>query len=215
MSFIKNILSKLKKEKKGNDKNKVQQFLNGDINQLTAKDTDPHFKVFEKYEMPHNSTIDDYRSRLANAQKYLPLPAAYKDALKSLRGIIRIKKKANEDFVNDLEELYRYACEYSFFNAEPQLANAQQPAFNMYQFINDDEYNALIFSYMDIGYSKINELKKTDVKWLVDNFGEPNQHFSVPDYYRHYRNLFEQRVINQRKRQEYELTNFLTTQKKR
>jgi hypothetical protein len=178
---------------------KVQDFLDGETNTLSAKDIDPDLKVFQPVKTRKDASIEEINYRLENAIKYLHLPAAYKDILICLRMIIRIKKKEGKDFHSDLKSLYNYACQYNFFNSKPYLENAEQPAFNLATVMDNTEFSFLPMPYSEIGYLKITELNKTDVKWMIAEFGDTNKHTSVSDFHISKGSYLEQLLIEKRK----------------
>ena len=74
--------------------------------------------------------------------------------------------------------------------------------------MNSTEFSSLPVPYPEIGYLKITELNKTDVKLLIAEFGEPNKHTSVSDYYKSMRSDLEQLLIEKRKKEREAIWNY-------
>jgi len=115
--------------------------------------------------------------RLSLALKKLPLPAAFREAIISLRTIIREKKKKGEDYENDLSFLYWLAAIASF--SIPYSDFLQQPGFNVIEATPGTVIQSLPFTYKTLGYEKLKLLNKTDFKWCVELWGEPEQHTTL------------------------------------
>jgi hypothetical protein len=219
MTFFKNILSVFSSSHKTSTKildsqnstqnTKVSDFINGKTTTLSAKDLFPDLKIFKPVKTPKNANIKELKVRLENAISFLHLPAAYKDILISLRMIIRLNKKEGKQYHSELELLYEYACRYNFLNSKPYLEKAQEPAFNLTELINYNEFNSLPMPYNKIGYKNITELSKTDVKWLISEFGEPQDHTSVSDLYKEKRNELESLLITQRMKENEALSRLI------
>ncbi len=184
--------------------NKVQEFLEGRRDHLTAKDVDPNIKVFKPVKTSKKSSLDDIKIRLQNANKSFPLPAGYKDACICMRMIIRNKKKEEQSYESELKQLYRFACEYNFFDSRPYLEDVQEPSYNLNEVIKKSEFSALKMPYREIGYNHIPQLNKTDIKWLVAEYGEPENHTTVSEYHKDFHEkaealLKEKRIIAREK----------------
>ena len=162
---------------------KVQEFVDGRHEKLSANDVFPDMKVFEQVETPKKPSLEDIQSRLNNAKKSFPLPAGYKDACICMRMIIRNKQKEKKSYKNELTQLYRYACEHNFFDSEPYLEGISEPSYNLYEVIKKSEFSALEMPFEKIGYKQIPQLNKTDIKWLISEFGEPETHLTVSEYH--------------------------------
>lgn len=187
---------------------KAKQFLRREVNTLSAKDINPGLKIFTPVKTPQNATTEEINKRLKNAIYYFPLPAGYKDALISLRMLIRLKRKNNTAHQENLEQLYRIACEYNFYSSSPFLEKAQEPAYNLEEVINSSDFSALTMPYNEIGYKQIPELNKTDIKWLTVEFGSPTKHISVSEYHKSFRHNAETRLIAKREKERKELWDF-------
>jgi hypothetical protein len=221
MSLIKKLISVFTSSKEESIKNSkdenidetflnknARDFLDGKRTSLNAQEAFPHLKVFQPVKTPKNASLTEVNARLDNAISYLHLPAAYKDILISLRMIIRIKRKKCLEIQSELKTLYKYACQYNFFNAEPYLKKAHEPAFNLEEVIDKDYFNTLPIPYSALGYKKITELNKTDVKWLVSEFGEPKSHNTVAQFHRTERDNLEKLLISKREKESKAIWNY-------
>ena len=115
----------------------------------------------------------DLQGALAIYRENFPLPYAFRNALVAIRKHIREKRKNKEDYGNFLEALYNTAVCENFFNsvkwfdvididlctltAQPLIGQITNP-------------------YHQIGSKELKLLKTTDIKWLVERWGEPNRH---------------------------------------
>ena len=104
--------------------------------------------------------------RLAMALDNLPLPGAFREAAIALRALIRQKKKAKEKFNDELALLYWFAAIDSF--SIPYSNFLQQPGYNVIESMSGNVIRTLPFSYVELGYEKLNLLNKTDIKWCIE-----------------------------------------------
>ncbi len=103
---------------------------------------------------------------------------------KELRALIRAKRKAREPHGDLLYALYG-ACIVVDLAASLEFEGRQPHA--MTQFVDINELQEVRCDYLTIGYQCIGSLAKTDVKWLVDAFGEPAEHQSFDSLWPHVR----------------------------
>jgi hypothetical protein len=115
--------------------------------------------------------------RLRLALENLPLPAAFREAAVALRAIIREKQQAKSEFTDEVAFLYWLAAVESF--GLPYSESLRQPGFNVLESIPGNVIKSLSFSYQDLGYKQLSLLNKTDIKWCVALWGEPNQHTTL------------------------------------
>lgn len=162
---------------------KVREFIDGKRNHLSATDVFPDLKVFQPVKTSKSPSAEEIEIRLKSAEDFIPLPAGYKDACICMRMIIRKKIKEKKDFIEDLNKLYKIACEYNFFESHPYLEELKEPSLNLSEGLKKAELAALDMPYMNIGYQHISVLNKTDIKWLTSSFGEPNNHVTVSEYH--------------------------------
>jgi len=94
---------------------------------------------------------------------------------KELRALIRERRKAKEPHLELLEALYG-ACVVADL-AESLRFEGTQPHY-MTRFVDINEFRSVVLNFRTMGYQCINSLSKTDIKWLVEAFGEPAEHQS-------------------------------------
>ena len=103
---------------------------------------------------------------------------------KELRAQIREKRKAKQPHEDLLRALYG-ACVMSDVSASLAFEGAQ-PHY-MARFVSLDDLEGVRCDYYVLGHQCIEALGKTDVKWLVEAFGEPAEHQSFDAAYPHIR----------------------------
>ncbi len=103
---------------------------------------------------------------------------------KELRSLIRKRRKANEPHQELLRALYG-ACVAADLSASLKFEGTQ-PHY-MARFVDINEIQPVKLDYATMGYQCIESLSKTDVKWLVESFGEPAEHQSFEALYPHIR----------------------------
>jgi hypothetical protein len=114
-------------------------------------------------------------ARLACALEYRPLPGAYTEAAVALRALIREKRKSSGDWSAELSKLYSLAAESGFLLDTPYIEGIG-PGYNVACTISDETRRSLAFPYADLGYEEMSLLNKTDRKWVVEAWGEPDRH---------------------------------------
>lgn len=143
----------------------------------------------------------DPEARLRMALQYLPLPAAFREAAISIRALVRQRRGTGEDHADLLDALYRLAVEESFLFSTPFLPGIG-PAFNVAEQIPEAELKALEFPYAEIGYTELGLLNKTDVKWLIGAWGEPEKHQTAQSHQEECWSTYVARVAKQVERHE-------------
>lgn len=103
---------------------------------------------------------------------------------KELRALIRERRKAKEPYQELLRALYG-ACIAADLSASLKFEGAQ-PHF-MARFVDINELRPVELDFRTMGYQCIESLSKTDVKWLVETFGEPAEHQSFDALWPHIR----------------------------
>ncbi len=93
--------------------------------------------------------------------------------VKLLRGLIRERRKSAQQHEELLRALYGAAVAADL--AKSVAFEGSQPHY-MVRFVGLSELQAVKLDYSVIGYKSIETLSKTDVKWLVEAFGEPAEH---------------------------------------
>jgi hypothetical protein len=109
-------------------------------------------------------TREDPYTRLAMAKRYLPLPAAFREAAIALRAIIRAKRKAGQPVDSELSELHRLAAieslaPYDFLDVTP---------FN--------EITDLDLTPPNVGWDELPLLNKTDRNYMCAAWSGPTRH---------------------------------------
>jgi hypothetical protein len=130
---------------------------------------------------------------------FLPLEVAKMEALqaaqewgphgagaiaKALRVLIRERRKAKEPHENLLRALYG-ACIAADLSKSLSFEGTGSPY--MARFVDINELQPVALDYAMMGYQCIDALSKTDVKWLVEAFGEPAEHQSFDALWPHVR----------------------------
>lgn len=124
---------------------------------------------------------NDPDKRLQTALENLPLPGAFREAKVALRATIRSKRKLKQGHSGELELIYRLAVIESF--SIPYSKRLKMPGYNVFEHTPGGKLNCLPFNYNNTGYHKL-DLNKTDIKWIIEQWGEPNRHSTLhKDYH--------------------------------
>lgn len=138
--------------------------------------------------------------RLRVAIENLPLPAAFREAAVATRALIRARLKRREDHIEELGMLYWLGAIESF--GVPYSEYLKQPGFNVLQSVPGDVIKSLTFTYNLLGYQHLGLLNKTDAKWCVSHWGEPQTHTTLnslhADLWKKYEKAEHQRQERQR-----------------
>lgn len=94
---------------------------------------------------------------------------------KALRVLIRERRKAKEPYEDLLQALYG-ACVAEDLSASLKFEGTQ--AHYIARFVDINEFQSVDIDFRAMGYLCMESLSKTDVKWLVEAFGEPAEHQS-------------------------------------
>jgi hypothetical protein len=121
----------------------------------------------------HNEPIQ----RLQLALQNLPLPAGFREAAIAIRTLVRLKLSKNFEFTDEIALLYWLAAVESF--GIPYSEFLRQPGFNVLESVPGNVIKSLPFSYQKLGYKHLGLLNKTDIKWCIACWGEPNQHTTL------------------------------------
>ena len=122
--------------------------------------------------------------RLAVAVKQMPLPAAFSEACVALRGLIRAARKDGIDYASELTQLHWFASIWSFHL--PYSARLSTPGFNVFESIPFSVFmERMNVTWNVVGYEHLELLNKTDCKWMVEAWGEPEKHCSLNAEYNH------------------------------
>lgn len=151
--------------------------------------------------------------RLKLALENLPLPASFREAAIATRALIREKRKAKDNYEEELALLYWLAAINSF--SIPYSSVLQEPGYNVIESIPGKKLKNLPFTYHELGFEKLELLNKTDIKWLIELWGEPTAHTSLHEMHIDVWRQYENKLKNKRNRSEKEfiseLRNFNAT----
>jgi DNA polymerase-3 subunit epsilon len=127
----------------------------------------PHtwLQPFLPAEVFEPASLDQLSQRGVASAKSLP-PA--------LRALIRPKRKAKEPHRELLQALYG-ACVLVDF-VESLQVEYQIFYSDVAHFVDFDDLLAMRCDFTRMGYRRVQNLKPTDIKWLVSEFGEPSFH---------------------------------------
>lgn len=140
---------------------------------------------------------NNFDKRLEYAIGNLPLPHAFKEAMISIRGIIRKKKKDKINITNDYKMLYKFGVVNSM--CIPYSPSLKEPGFNIFERIPGGMLFNLDIPYKIIGYKEIELFNKTDCKEFVKLWGEPEKHQTMNTFYNEIWNKYESILIEERK----------------
>ncbi len=133
--------------------------------------------------------IDDFETlevdpaeRLVLARRYMPLPAAFREAATALRALIRASSKQQADGGDLLAQLYLTAAQGNFLLTTPYVAGVG-PCYDVAASIPRTVWERLSMPYAAIGYKHLQLLTWTDCSWLVATWGEPDTHSSARAYH--------------------------------
>ena len=110
--------------------------------------------------------------------KNIPYPAAFREIAIAIRKDIRARRKVKNSANDLLRELYKWAVIENFFTG-----------IDWYSILTKQVLHSTALScvkgiktpYLKIGYKNLGLLNKTDLKWLVEAFGEPDIHATAKD----------------------------------
>lgn len=116
---------------------------------------------------------------LAKLEQLKPIlewgPNSAAGVAKTLRALIRERRKAKQACDDLLRALYS-SCVLADFSES--LGFEGMPVHSMTRYVDIRELQGISVDYSTMGYQCIEALSKTDVKWLVEAFGEPAEHQS-------------------------------------
>ena len=124
----------------------------------------------------------DPAARLAAAHKYMPLPAAFREAAEALRALIKTRARQQDDVRDLLSELYLTAAQGDFLLATPHIPGIGS-RYNVASTIPRSVWQRLPMPYSAIGYEHLPLLNRTDCDWFVVAWGEPDRHVSAQEYH--------------------------------
>jgi hypothetical protein len=126
--------------------------------------------------------VDDFEQlevnptkRLLLARKYLPLPAAFREAATALRAMILSAARNGADGDDLLFQLYVTAAQANFLLSTPSVIGAGS-RYDVAASIPKTIWQQLPMPYAEIGYRHLRLLTYTDCDWLTVAWGEPDRH---------------------------------------
>lgn len=111
-------------------------------------------------------------------------PSGLNAIAKELRALIRERRKAKQLYKDLIEALYG-TCIIADFSASLEFEGIQ-PHY-LARFVDINELLLIQLDFKTMGYQYVESLSKTDVKWLVETFGEPTAHQSFDTMWQHIR----------------------------
>jgi len=116
----------------------------------------------------------EFVNALQQCHSALPQMGAFRQCCMVLRAQIRELKKKRQSYDDALEQLYRIAALADFFHGKTPNMKALPPS--AIKQINFSRWEALRCPYAELGFKHLSLLTKTDAKWLVQQWGEPEEH---------------------------------------
>ncbi len=102
-------------------------------------------------------------------------PRSAERIVKTLRKLIRECRKTKQPWDHLIGTLYNSCVLDDFVR---YLSFEGMPGHSMARYVDIHELSSASIEYLSIGYHSIDAISKTDVKWLVEAFGEPAEHQS-------------------------------------
>lgn len=100
-------------------------------------------------------------------------PHDFKAVAVALRTIVRAKRKAKEPHSELLKSLYHVCLAAEFW---PTLQHMYEYPAGIAEYVALSDWEGKMPEFVATGYQNIPTLNKTDAKWLVAEFGEPQAH---------------------------------------
>jgi DNA polymerase-3 subunit epsilon len=129
-------------------------------------------------------SVEPNEERLQRALNTLPIEESFKEAAICIRKLIADKMRKHEDPRNELTHLHKLAQQHAFLNFQFGAGHPEQAADHRAwlwshvaaEIATQDDLNAIVGSYQQVGYQYLPLLNKTDTKRLIKVFGEPTAH---------------------------------------
>lgn len=120
-----------------------------------------------------------YPEALLAAREGWPQLQSYEQAAVTLHAMIKTCDKTNLEQLNGLlTTLYQAACEASFLYDRP--SGQTSPRWQtVAQTTTRHDLEKLVFSWRLIGYKELRLVTATDIKKMIQLWGEPDQHLSA------------------------------------
>lgn len=143
--------------------------------ELPSSSTQNEFWADKVKQSKQNGSSDEI---IKAASKNIPLPAAFREIAIATRKDIRIRRKANLDTSDLLRKLYKWAVIENFFS---DIQWNRILSDKILHSVSLSCIKGINTSYHQIGYKNLGLLNKTDLKWLVEAFGESEVHVTAQD----------------------------------
>jgi len=116
----------------------------------------------------------EFDKALQQCLSALPQMGAFRQSCVVLRAQIRELKKKRQSHAGALQQLYQFAALADFFHGKtPNTKALPSSAIKQIDYVS---WKALRSPYAVLGFEHISLLTKTDAKWLVQEWGEPERH---------------------------------------
>ena len=103
--------------------------------------------------------------------------AAWRAAMKAIRKLIREKRKSQE---NDSAELFLLYATAALDSLAPHFSKkCQRQGVEIANTIPRSVLAGLKITYDKLGYEKLRLLSLTDIRWIVEAWGEPSTHSTL------------------------------------
>ncbi|MDO9207503.1 MAG: hypothetical protein Q7T91_04550 [Sulfuricurvum sp.] len=106
-----------------------------------------------------------------------------------------------ENYEEELALLYWLAAINSF--SIPYSEVLKEPGYNVIEAIPGEKLKALQFSYKNLGYKALELLNKTDIKWLIEVWGEPEYHSTLHEMHTDLWREYENKLLATRQRNRF------------
>jgi hypothetical protein len=110
--------------------------------------------------------------------KNIPYPGAFREIAIAIRKDIRARRKENLKATDLLLQLYHWAVIENFFSRVEWSKIINERILHSTARLS---IKGIKTPYETIGYANLALLNRTDVKWLVETFGEPASHLTAED----------------------------------
>ena len=110
---------------------------------------------------------------IREARKHIPYPAAFKEIAIAIRRDIRTKRKEGTDTKSLLRKLHKWAVIENFVN---HVDWGWIISDRIIHSTSHSSIQGIKSPYKTVGYKELGLLRTTDIKWLIETFGEPNEH---------------------------------------
>ena len=117
---------------------------------------------------------NEFENALQQCRSALPQMGAFRQSCVVLRAQIRELKKMHQPYTSALEQLYQLAALAAFFHGKTPNTKTIPPS--ALKQIDYQQWRTLRSPYSVLGFEHISLLTKTDAKWLVQEWGEPEHH---------------------------------------